>query len=272
MGPKRRVVACSLITIFYAIGEMVLAIIAKYYQNWRVLLRIVYAPALFLIVYLWILPESVRWLLSQSREAEAKSILKRAAKVNKRKLSDHSMDKLILANRQKLQNVSEGKFPIRQAFSTLFWRIANCSFCWIVNVLVYYGLSLNAVLLDGDKYNNFIFIAMVEIPGFMLPLLIMNRLGRRYSLFVSMLLSGLCCLATIFMPAGKQKFQNHTKSLITFLFCALFTNRFLLFTTFVIPHRQIGDNNQLSSLVFLHVGNISHKFAQQFAVFLFHDG
>ncbi|XP_065360856.1 organic cation transporter protein isoform X2 [Calliphora vicina] len=207
VGPKRRVIACSLITIFYAIGEMLLAIFAKYYPNWRVLLRIMYIPALSLVVYFWILPESVRWLLSQSREDEAKNILKRAAKVNKRKLSDHSLDKLMLANREKLQNVTEGKFPIKEAFSKLFWRIANCSFCWIVNVLVYYGLSLNAVLLDGNKYNNFIFIAMVEIPGFLLPLLIMDRFGRRYSLFGCMFISGLCCLATIFMPPESHNLQ-----------------------------------------------------------------
>ncbi|XP_073835862.1 organic cation transporter protein-like isoform X2 [Musca autumnalis] len=200
VGPKRRVLACSLVTIFYAIGEMLLAIFAKYFQNWRVLLRIMYIPALVLFIYFWILPESVRWLLSQRREEEAKAILKRAAKVNKRELPEHSLDKLILANREKLANTTEGKFPIKLAFTTLFWRIANCSFCWIVNVLVYYGLSLNAVLLDGDKYNNFVFIAMVEIPGFLLPLVIMDRFGRRHSLFGCMFISGLCCLATIFMP------------------------------------------------------------------------
>lgn len=202
VGPKRRVIACSLITIFYAIGEMLLAIFAKYFPDWRILLRIMYAPALCLFLYFWILPESVRWLLSQKREDEAKNILKKAAKVNKRKLSEHSLDKLILANREKLENDSEGKFPIKKAFSTLFWRIANCSFCWIVNVLVYYGLSLNAVLLDGNKYNNFIFIALVEIPGFLLPLVIMDRFGRRYSLFGCMFISGMCCLSTIFMPSG----------------------------------------------------------------------
>ncbi|KAM7355230.1 SLC22A family member [Cochliomyia hominivorax] len=207
VGPKRRVIACSLITIFYAIGEMLLALFAKYYSDWRILLRIMYIPALLLVVYFWILPESVRWLLSQSREDEAKTILKRAANVNKRKLSDHELDKLILANRRKLQNVSEGKFPIKEAFSKLFWRIANCSFCWIVNVLVYYGLSLNAVLLDGNKYNNFIFIAMVEIPGFLLPLVIMDRFGRRYSLFGCMFISGICCVSTIFMPPDSFNLQ-----------------------------------------------------------------
>uniref|UniRef100_A0A1I8NXI5 Major facilitator superfamily (MFS) profile domain-containing protein n=1 Tax=Stomoxys calcitrans TaxID=35570 RepID=A0A1I8NXI5_STOCA len=200
VGPNRRVLACGLVTIFYAVGEMFLALAAKYLQNWRILLRVLYAPAYGLFLYFWILPESVRWLLSQRREEEAKNVLKRAATVNNRKISDGALDKLIFENREKLKNSAESKFPIKLAFTTLFWRIANCSFCWIVNVLVYFGLSLNAVLLDGDKYNNFIYIALVEIPGFLLPLVIMDRYGRRYSMFGTMLISGLCCLATIFLP------------------------------------------------------------------------
>ncbi|XP_017013579.1 organic cation transporter protein [Drosophila takahashii] len=207
VGPKRRVLACSVITVFYAVGEVLLAMSAKAFSDWRILLRITYTPSLILLAYFWILPESVRWLLSQGKEERAKNILRRAASVNKRELPETMLDKLVLANRDKLQQSSESRFPIRAAFKNFKWRIANCSFCWIVNVLVYYGLSLNVVLLDGDKYNNFAFIALVEIPGFFMPLLIMDRFGRRYSLCGLMLLSGLCCIGTIFAGADQPVLQ-----------------------------------------------------------------
>ncbi|XP_001353579.3 solute carrier family 22 member 3 [Drosophila persimilis] len=207
VGPKRRVLACSVITVFYAVGEVALAMFAKAYPDWRILLRITYTPSLILLAYFWILPESVRWLLSQSKEERAKGILRRAAKVNKRKLSDSLLDKLILANRDKLEQSAESRFPIREAFKNFKWRIANCSLCWIVHVLVYYGLSLNVVLLDGNKYNNFAYIALVEIPGFFLPLLIMDRFGRRYSLCGLMIFSGICCIGTIFAGADQPVLQ-----------------------------------------------------------------
>ncbi|KAH8380177.1 hypothetical protein KR009_009343 [Drosophila setifemur] len=203
VGPRRRVLACSVITVFYAVGEVALAMFAKAFPDWRILLRITYMPSLILLAYFWILPESVRWLLSQGKEERAKGILRRAATVNKRKLSETMLDKLVLANRDKLEQSAESRFPIREAFKNFKWRIANCSLCWIVHVLVYYGLSLNVVLLDGDKYNNFAYIALVEIPGFFLPLLIMDRIGRRYSLCGLMLASGLCCIGTIF-ASGEQ--------------------------------------------------------------------
>ncbi|EDV97915.1 organic cation transporter protein [Drosophila grimshawi] len=207
VGPKRRVLACSVITIFYAIGEVALAMFAKAFEDWRHVLRITYGPAMILLAYFWILPESVRWLLSVGKEERAKAILRRAARVNQRRLSESVLDKLVIANRNKLEQSEEGKFPIREAFTNFKWRIANCSFCWIVHVLVYYGLSLNVVLLDGDKYNNFAYIALVEIPGFFLPLLIMDRFGRRYSLCGLMLFSGLCCIGTIFAGGDQQVLQ-----------------------------------------------------------------
>ncbi|EDX11460.1 GD15009 [Drosophila simulans] len=207
VGPKRRVLACSVITVFYAVGEVLLAMSAKAFHDWRILLRITYGPSLILLAYFWILPESVRWLLSQGKEERAKNILRRAAHVNQRELPESMLDKLVLANRDKLQQSSESRFPIREAFKNFKWRIANCSFCWIVHVLVYYGLSLNVVLLDGDKYNNFAYIALVEIPGFFMPLLIMDRFGRRYSLCGLMLASGLCCIGTIFTGADQPVLQ-----------------------------------------------------------------
>ncbi|KAH8270396.1 hypothetical protein KR018_009667 [Drosophila ironensis] len=207
VGPRRRVLACSVITVFYAVGEVALAMFAKAFPDWRVLLRITYMPSLILLAYFWILPESVRWLLSQGKEERAKDILRRAARVNKRKLSESMLDKLVLANRDKLQQSAESRFPIREAFKNFKWRIANCSLCWIVHVLVYYGLSLNVVLLDGNKYNNFAYIALVEIPGFFMPLFIMDRFGRRYSLCGLMLTSGLCCIGTIFAGADQPVLQ-----------------------------------------------------------------
>lgn len=187
---------------------MLLAVVSMYFPNWRIMLRIFYIPALAMVSYFWVLPESVRWLLSQEREAEATDILKRVAERNKRRLSDTTLDKLILTNREKLSSQSGGRFPLRAAFGKLFFRIANCSLSWVVTVLVYYGLSLNSVLLGGNKYYNFILIALVEIPGFFIPCLTMDRYGRRYSLCGYMLLSGICCLCTVFVDSGMKVFQK----------------------------------------------------------------
>uniref|UniRef100_T1GIN1 Major facilitator superfamily (MFS) profile domain-containing protein n=1 Tax=Megaselia scalaris TaxID=36166 RepID=T1GIN1_MEGSC len=108
---------------------------------------------------------------------------------------------LIDANEKKMDaDKSTQNFPITLAFKTFFWRILNCSLCWFTNVLVYYGLSLNSVALGGNKYDNFIWISAAEIPGFFSPVLLMDRIGRRYSLFGAMIVSGLSIGCSVFVP------------------------------------------------------------------------
>lgn len=165
VGPNKRVIACCFLTIFYAVGEIILGLAAMYISNWRVLLRVLYIPALVHVFYTCVLEESVRWLLSQQKNEEATQTLEKAARMNKKVLSGNILKKLIDSNNEKLNGSTEDKFPITKAIRKFSWRIINCSLCWFTNVLVYYGLSLNSVLLSGDKYMNFILVSAVEIPG-----------------------------------------------------------------------------------------------------------
>ncbi|XP_037937277.1 organic cation transporter protein [Teleopsis dalmanni] len=207
VGPKRRVAAATIITIFYSLGEALLAVLAEQFQNWRVLLRILYIPAILHVLFLWILPESVRWLLSQGKEEKAVSILKKAARINKRRISEDSLDNLVQTNRDKLESANESQFPIKTAFKLFFWRILNCCFCWFTHTLVALGLSLNSVNLGGNKYNNFMLNGLVQIPGLIVPLLIMDRVGRRFSLCTSMLICAACMVGAVFVGKDNYGFE-----------------------------------------------------------------
>ncbi|XP_055904351.1 organic cation transporter protein-like [Eupeodes corollae] len=199
VSPKLQLIGCTIMTIVYAIGQTVFGLVAKYFLNWRLIQMIFFIPALFQIFFLFIIPESARWLLSQGEEDRAVKVVQKLAKSNNRKLSQPTLDKLVLTYRYKLEESNEGKFPIKETFQILFWRIVNCCLCWFTNVLLYYGLNVNMVLLGGNKYDNFMLVSLIEIPGILLPFWTMNRFGRRYSLFGFMILSGICIAATVFV-------------------------------------------------------------------------
>ncbi|VDP68009.1 unnamed protein product [Echinostoma caproni] len=59
-----------------------MALCAYLIPNWRWLYFTVWAPNLFSIAYIWLLPESPRWLVSQGRLDEAVQVLKTAYRVN----------------------------------------------------------------------------------------------------------------------------------------------------------------------------------------------
>ncbi|EHB13913.1 Solute carrier family 22 member 13, partial [Heterocephalus glaber] len=70
-----------------SLGQMILAGLAYGVQNWRFFRISGSAPTFLLFFYLWLLPESVQWLLIQGKMEKAKQLLQKAALVNRYKLS-----------------------------------------------------------------------------------------------------------------------------------------------------------------------------------------
>ncbi|XP_017013613.2 organic cation transporter protein-like [Drosophila takahashii] len=258
VGPKRRVAAATIITIFYALGEAFLGFLASQVQHWRWLLRVLYVPAVLQILFLWILPESVRWLLSQGAEEKAADVLRRAARINKRALPEEQVEELLASNRQKLSQANESQYPIMRAVRFFSLRIANCCLCWFTHTLIALGLSLNSVNLGGNKYTNFMLNGFIQIPGLLLPLVIMDRVGRRYSLCVSMLLCAICMGASAGVPE-----DNYAGSLILFLIGKLaITCSFQILYFFTSEIFPTNVRNSLLSLCSM-VGRIGSMLAPQ---------
>ncbi|XP_016959571.1 organic cation transporter protein [Drosophila biarmipes] len=258
VGPKRRVAAATIITIFYALGEAFLGFLASQVQQWRWLLRVLYAPAVLQILFLWILPESVRWLLSQGAEEKAANVLRRAARINKRSLPEEQVEELLATNRQKLSQANESQYPIMRAVRFFSLRIANCCLCWFTHTLIALGLSLNSVNLGGNKYTNFMLNGFIQIPGLLLPLVIMDRVGRRYSLCASMLLCAICMGASAGVPE-----DNYAGSLTLFLIGKLaITCSFQILYFFTSEIFPTNVRNSLLSLCSM-VGRIGSMLAPQ---------
>ncbi|XP_018362951.1 PREDICTED: organic cation transporter protein-like isoform X2 [Trachymyrmex cornetzi] len=207
MGVKNRVFGSVIISSTFAVGEVLLGLIASLLKSWRMLLRIVYGPALLAVFVPLVIPESVRWLMSKKKYEKVDKIYYKMARMNGLQVTNEAI------NMFREQNVAETKSelvildkrkPIVQVLhsSVILTRLLVCSFCWITNTFVYYGLSLNSVAFGGDKYLNFVLVAVVEIPAFCIGCVLNNHIGRKSTLSGAFMLSGLFCLASQFVPAG----------------------------------------------------------------------
>ncbi|XP_055905254.1 organic cation transporter protein [Eupeodes corollae] len=207
VGPKRREMSSIVLNYFYAVGEALVGLAAWLIHDWQLLQIVLSAPPLFFIGYYWIVPESVRWLIAREDFEEARKIITNAAKVNKRELSlsllnsfninqSHSnsstSDKLKMDDDEKTEIFEAVKAVFKS--KTLCIRYALLLYIWAVNSLVFYGLSLNATNLSGNKYINFALVCLVEIPGYSLAWVILNKFGRRWSLSGSLFLSAVTCV------------------------------------------------------------------------------
>ncbi|KAI8434011.1 hypothetical protein MSG28_012162 [Choristoneura fumiferana] len=88
VAPKGRVLGTTVLNLISTLGMMSLPAFSWWFQDWRKLLRIIYTPAILVFSYLWLLNESVRWLLSKGRNVEAAEILLKAAKMNNVDISE----------------------------------------------------------------------------------------------------------------------------------------------------------------------------------------
>ncbi|XP_034238416.1 organic cation transporter protein [Thrips palmi] len=78
----------------------------------------------------------------------------------------------------------------------------NIFFSWFVNSATYYGLSWNTSNLGGNDYLNFLVSGVVEIPGYIMLLLLLNRWGRKGTLCLALIVAGVALLLTLLVPAN----------------------------------------------------------------------
>lgn len=196
---------------------MLLGLVAMFVHDYRILIRILHIPGLFAMIYFWLIPESARWLLVNGRFDQAVTILKRIAKVNRKELSEKSIELLRLEYTMKSEAKSnpdeKGKTDDTEARSviqslgmifkskTFSVRFLNCCFQWIACAFTYYGLSLGATHIPGaDRYVSFIIVMASEIPGMFSAQPLLTRMKRRVLMFSTMLFGAIFIIAPSFIP------------------------------------------------------------------------
>jgi len=76
------------------------------------------------------------------------------------------------------------------------------TFNWVANALVYNGLSYYSANLNVSSHLGFFISSAVEVPSYFLGWWVMDKWGRRWILFETMMIGGLSCISCIFVPAG----------------------------------------------------------------------
>ncbi|KAH8021683.1 hypothetical protein HPB51_016079 [Rhipicephalus microplus] len=219
VGPSRRLISVLLFQLAFPLGEILLAVAAYMLPDWRHLSMALAAPTILLLPYYWLLPESIAWCLHNKKEAEAIAIINRAARWNNRT----PIANLVSVNPCSHSTTQTSSEPSSSSLVDLFrtarlcFRTLNVSLNWLVNAMVYYGLSLSADTLGGTTFHNFGLLSLIEIPGVFLAVLALQYGGRRIMLSAFMLLAGLFCVIVPFIPEGYLKSTGCQATWETFL-------------------------------------------------------
>ncbi|XP_076439518.1 organic cation transporter protein-like isoform X2 [Babylonia areolata] len=217
VGPAKRNRAASLLTIIWLLGPFLCVGLSYVVGQWRYLQLIASLPMLLCLGYWWLLPESPRWLLTKKKTKAALTVIQKVARVNK---IQYSPSEETIVKLQEEAAAEGERHEILHSIKQLFKypRIVVVTlivfFNWFAAGMAYYGLSLNIGNLGGNLRINFFVSTTVELIGYVLGWVLLDRLGRKRSHCCFMLTAGLAFLTTIVtVSIGGQTMEWATTTL-----------------------------------------------------------
>ncbi|XP_030009205.1 solute carrier family 22 member 5-like [Sphaeramia orbicularis] len=248
----------------FAIGYMVLSLVAYFLRDWRYLLLVIALHGMLYIILWWLIPESPRWLLSQGRVEEAEAIVRKAAHKNKVEapqiIFEDYIDDDDKSQKQKHHTVCDLIRTRKIRFTTFILCLA-----WFVSVAGYYGLTLNTSKLAADPYLSAFISGAVEIPAYICSWLSLQFLPRRLCTTCTLFLGGVALYLIQAIPKSLPALSVALEMLGKFGFTANFSMMYAYTTELnptVLRNTAIGTCSTFS-----RVGSIIAPFLLQLSAY-----
>ncbi|CAH0603079.1 unnamed protein product [Chrysodeixis includens] len=234
-GPNYRSFVTVMTCVFYTLGLILLSVITYLLRDWRSLALATSVPFFLYYLYWFVLPESPRWLLMREKLEEANIVLKTIARVNGKDLPEEYTMKL---QKQVIEQKERGESKVKSVSVFALCRTPNMrlktfliTLNWCASEMVYVGLSYYGPAIGDNQYMSFFLSSAVEIPSYLVCWILMDRIGRRWPLCLSMVISGIFCIITVLLPNDAR-----TETLILYLISKCFIS-----ASFLIIYPYAGE-------------------------------
>ncbi|XP_022208319.2 carcinine transporter [Drosophila obscura] len=208
VGPEYRTLTANLsLATFYTLGACVLPWIAYACNNWRTFAVVTSAPIIILNLMCLIIPESPRWLLSVGKVERGFKVIRKVAKINGKTVPED-----VLAAFRECSEIayheeqSAKKYTLLDIFkSCRMGRIVLILILnWMIIALVYDAHVRVITNVGTDIFVSFSLANLTELPGGLVPLVLLDRTGRKIMLFTVLLL---CSLGSLLAGVLSKKWD-----------------------------------------------------------------
>lgn len=133
--PRYRGVAGAMLEVFWGIAVLLVAPIAYLLQNWRYMQLAISLPSILAIAYIWLTPESLRWMILQKKMEPAKALVQKISKFNGLPYPTEQMDAINSHNKISTEAARQFSFfdllqtrEMRKRSLILFylWQVCGC--------------------------------------------------------------------------------------------------------------------------------------------------
>ncbi|KAK3802250.1 hypothetical protein RRG08_004538 [Elysia crispata] len=309
-----RTIPCCGFQVFWALGIMVTALFGYLIRDWHHLQIVFCSPNVLFAALVWLLPESLPWLISQKKYTLAQTVVNKIARINSldipedlimqetmhldkgendetsggASLGDQYVDQPllsgVLSHKQAIVLLSEGTSNAQpldkdstDQISTQNTDQASCGakvdtlvsqdiapnadpevqivdktipiekileperlknvfvlcktprmrlysfilfFLFFVNSLAYFGISLSTPVMHGNPFINLFLLGIVEIPAYIICVIVCQRVGRKVPLWVFLLMCGIVNITAMFISKEASTGMNAVR--LTFVMMGKF--------------------------------------------------
>jgi len=160
VGSKYRLLVGSFYAFPFDWSNLALTLLAYYIKHWRKIVFYASLPVFPIVIMTFMLPETARWLYATGKTEKAEQLLKKIAKINKKKLEKFKLKPVLQQETKKTYNYTDLLF---KNLKVSFLVMSVC-FQWMTNGLIYYGYTLESSDLGGSIYFNFALSSIVDLP------------------------------------------------------------------------------------------------------------
>ncbi|XP_038569258.1 solute carrier family 22 member 7-like [Micropterus salmoides] len=232
---EHRTFSGVIISLDWTLGNCILAGIAYYVNEWRMLILVVTSPLILAVIAWRWLPESARWLLAKGKADAAHYYIMKCADMNNRTNCMATVTPQALLESAQAES-RDDKYTFVDLFKTPnIRRLSICSgIVWYGVAFTYYGISLNISGFGLNPYLTQLIFASIEMPMKIGVYVFLEKVGRRPGEMGALLITGFCLFINVFVPKDKWVFRTVVAVLGKALSEASFTIMYL-FTTELYP-------------------------------------
>jgi len=190
--PKYRPLATIGFHVIFSLGCCMTALLSYFVRDWFYLQLIIALPLIWTVPIYFLLPRSLRWELSQGYTNKTMKTLQSIGKINRKKIPGDLT--LVAYSGRPIRPVS---FKDLLTHKNLRKHLLIVYFIWFVESFIYYSLSAGIGNIVDDVFVNFFIINFVDVVGHLIALYTCTVYGRRRTLIVAFLISGLALFASI---------------------------------------------------------------------------
>ncbi|XP_057338050.1 organic cation transporter protein-like isoform X1 [Microplitis mediator] len=198
----------TIIDTMFPIGTLFLIIIAYFLSDWRHLQLAMSSFTLLLVIIIWFVPESPRWLISQNRHDEAKKIIEKYYKaINKPTLITESPTLSLRSESSDVKTKKKkefkryfGKSKILFSDPVLRKKLFIMYFAFFVTLSVGYCLIFNIDLFETNRYIYSSIAASIELIALLSIPVILLKLSCKKASCIIYILASICMLSIIAVP------------------------------------------------------------------------